>query len=145
MMKDSRVNPRDANATHLASRRTSSSLTDGVRSPRGAGLSTHVIQAVKIVNAIIHLIDKDWGTKTSQVVRKSVKGTSSKILLTSDAVLDDNGPSIASMMRTMSQPASVTSTLFSKSKTLQTRTGKISITPELLFLNTALNQRPPLE
>lgn len=38
--------------------------------PGGIGLSTRVTQGVKIVNAIFHLTNKDWGKKTCQTIGK---------------------------------------------------------------------------
>lgn len=40
--------------------------------PLRLGLSPSVTQAVKVVNAIFHLIIKDWGRKTTQSIGKQV-------------------------------------------------------------------------
>ena len=48
----------------------SSSPIDTALSLPGTGLSTNVIRAVETVNAIFHLINKDWGNKTSHIIEK---------------------------------------------------------------------------
>ncbi|KAL9124058.1 MAG: hypothetical protein Q9175_008264 [Cornicularia normoerica] len=65
------TNPQDSNL--LARHRPASLPRRATGNSPGIGLSTRVTQTNKIVNAIYHLINKDWGKKTSQTISSSRK------------------------------------------------------------------------
>ena len=62
------TNPQDSNL--LARHRPASLPRRATGNSPGIGLSTRVTQTNKIVNAIYHLINKDWGKKTSQTISR---------------------------------------------------------------------------